>query len=378
MLIEKPGPYVIIFALWLLMFSASSQLMIIAPILPQIGAELNIPENIQGGFMSFALLLHSFAFDYYSLLIMRAMAGAAGGVLSGSCVAYVGDYFPYHKRGWANGWISTGIATGQIVGIPLGTVLAEWYGFNGPFALFAMSMYLAFMLIWLAVPQPDVRRFSGKLTLKGALLNYAKMLTQRHIAAAAGVYGLMYLGISLYVVYLPTWLKSTFGISGYEIASLFFAGGIATVLTGPRAGKLSDRTGRKKLILASCLGLSLVMAVTTFVIATFWLAYAVFFIVMVLVAARMSPFQALISEIVPDEKRGAMMSLTISLGQMGMGLGGAAAGIVYSGYGYLSSTLLGALSVLMMAILIWRFIPEPEFDTPTAIKSTLIHPETDS
>jgi predicted MFS family arabinose efflux permease len=406
MLIKKPGPYLIIFALWLLMFSASSQLMIIAPILPRIGAELNIPENIQGtlvtsyaimlslfalvtgpvsdkigrrrilmigtGFMSFALLLHSFAFDYYSLLIMRAMAGAAGGVLSGSCVAYVGDYFPYHKRGWANGWIITGIATGQIVGIPLGTLLAEWYGFHGPFALFAMSMYLAFMLIWLAVPQPDIRRFSGKLTLKGALINYAQMLAKGHIAAAAGVYGLMYLGVSLYVIYLPTWLKSTFAISGYEIASLFFAGGIATVLTGPRAGKLSDRIGRKKLILASCLGLSLIMAVTTYVIQAFWLAYVVFFFTMVLVAARMSPFQALISEIVPDEKRGAMMSLTIALGQMGMGLGGAVAGIAYTGAGYLSNTLFGALSVLMMAVLIWRFIPEPRLNTQPAPQSTLL------
>lgn len=412
MLIKKPSPYLIIFALWLLMFSASSQLMIIAPILPKIGRQLNISEKVQGtlitsyavmlsifalitgpisdkigrrrilligaGFMSFALLLHRFAFDYYSLLTVRAMAGAAGGVLSGACVAYIGDYFPYNKRGWANGWISTGIATGQIVGIPLGTVLAEWYGFHGPFILFAITMFMAFMLIWLAVPQPDVRLFAGKLTIRIALSNYFKLLTKGQVAAAAGVYGLMYLGVSLYVVYLPTWLKSVFDVSGYEIASLFLVGGIANVLTGPQAGKLSDHIGRKKLILASCLGLSVIMALTTFVLKTFWLAYFLFFITMMLIAARISPFQALISEIIPAEKRGVLMSLTIALGQFGMGLGGALAGITYTEYNYLSNTLLGALSVLLMALLIWRYIPEPEPQAQPVIQSAALQPETES
>jgi predicted MFS family arabinose efflux permease len=406
MVIKHSNPYLIIFALWLLMFSASSQLMIISPILPQIGAELNIPESIQGtlitayaimlsifalvmgpisdkigrrrilmwgcGSMAFALFLHNFAFNYTSLLAARAIAGAAGGVLSGSAVSYVGDYFPYEKRGWANGWISTGIAAGQIIGIPLGTVLAEWFGFRGPFSLFAVIMYLAFMLIWLAVPQPNVRRVEGKLTLNRVIKNYGQMLLKPFILATAATFGLMYLGISLYIVYLPTWLKSTFDISGYEIASLFFAGGVATVLFGPPAGRLSDRIGRKILIINSCIGLSLVMAITTFVLIRFWVAYLLFFLTMVLVAARMSPFQALISEIVPDEQRGAMMSLTIALGQFGMGLGGALAGIAYTGYGYLSNTLLGATSVMLMSYIIWRFIPEPELKKENVTSETII------
>ncbi len=406
MVIKHSNPYVIIFALWLLMFSASSQLMIISPILPQIGAELNIPEAIQGtlitayaimlsvfavimgpisdkigrrrilmlgtGAMAFALFLHNFAFNYVTLLSVRAVAGAAGGMLSGSAVSYVGDYFPYEKRGWANGWIMTGIAAGQIVGIPLGTVLAEWFGFRGPFSLFAVTMYLAFMLIWLAVPQPNVRRAQGKLTLRRVIKNYGQMLLKPFILATAATYGLMYLGISLYVVYLPTWLTTTFGISGYEVASLFFVGGIATVLAGPQAGKLSDRIGRKILIINSCIGLGITMAITTYVMINFWVAYALFFITMVLVSARMSPFQALVSEIIPDEQRGSMMSLTIALGQFGMGIGGALAGIAYTGYGYLSNTLLAAASVFLMSFIIWRFIPEPELKQDTTSSKSII------
>ena len=328
------------------------------------------------GSMAFALFLHNFAFNYVSLLIVRAAAGAAGGILSGSAVSYVGDYFPYEKRGWANGWVITGIAAGQIIGIPLGTLLAEWFGFRGPFSLFAVIMYLSFMLIWLAVPQPDVRRVQGKLTLNRVLKNYGRMLLTPFILATAATYGLMYFGISLYIVYLPTWLTGEFGITGYEIASLFFVGGIATVLTGPKAGKLSDKIGRKILIISSCIGLGIVIALTTVVMVNFWIAYILFFLTMVLVSARMSPFQALISEIIPDEQRGAMMSLTIALGQFGMGIGGALAGIAYTGYGYESNTILAAISVFLMSFIVWRFIPEPDLkkedpapDTDTIIGS---------
>lgn len=402
------NPKLIMFALWLLMFSASSQLMIISPILPQLGAELNIPEALRGtlitayavmlalfaliigpisdkigrrrilmlgsGAMAFALFLHNFAFDYYSLLIVRALAGCAGGMLSGACVAYVGDYFPYEKRGWANGWIATGVAVGLILGIPIGTILAEWFGFRGPFALFSCTMYAAFMLIWLAVPQPDVQRSTGRLTPTIAFKNYINMAAQPQILTIASVYGLMYLGISLYSIYLPSWLNETFGATGYEIASLFFVGGFATILSGPRAGKLSDRIGRKSLIIGACIGLSLTMVFTTALVKAFWISYPLFFLSMLLQGARIGPFQALISEIVPAQQRGSMMSLAIALGQIGMGLGGVISGLTYSKYGYISNTVLGAFSVLLMALIIKLFVTEPSLST-AVVKPEQIPPE---
>lgn len=406
MFTQKSNDNLVIASLWLLMFSASSQLMIIAPILPQIGKQLNIDIAIQGtlvtsyavmlgvfalvmgpvsdkvgrrrillfgtGAMAIALALHNLAFDYYSFLIVRAVAGAAGGILSGASVSYVGDYFPYERRGWANGLIATGIAAGQIMGVPMGTVLAEWYGVYGPFSLFAFTMSAAFLLIWVVVPQPDVQRHKGALTVGNVLKKYMTMIRQPQIAATAAIYGVMYMGFALYVVYLPTWLTTTFGISGHEIASLFFVGGIASVLTGPNAGRLSDRIGRKLIIITSCLGLAVVMCLTTLAITEFWMSYILFLFIMMLVAARISPFQALVSEIIPDEQRGAMMSLTIALGQIGLGLGGAFAGAIYTTSGYVSNTLFGAASVLLMAVLVWRFIPEPELKRKPSSVSTIL------
>jgi predicted MFS family arabinose efflux permease len=396
--IRKPSPYLIVFALWLLVFSASSQIMIISPILPRIGAELSIGDSILGtlitayalmvglfavisgpisdkigrrrilllgtGLMTVALCMHALIVDYWSFLAIRLVSGAAGGILSGAAVAYIGDYFPYNRRGWATGWVMSGSAFGQIVGIPLGVILAGDFGFKTPFYMFAVTMGLTFLLIWFRVPQPQVQRTRGRLTVGGAVRDYLAMIRRREIASAAVAFFLMFLGVSFYVVYFPTWLERGLGATPNQIASLFLVGGVANVLTGPQAGKLSDRIGRKGIILLSCIGLSLVMLLTTVVVQVFWMAYPLFFAVMVLVAMRISPFSAMLTTLVSDERRGSLMSLTVALGQVGFGIGGAISGPLYAEFGYWSNTVIGAVAVLGMGLIVWFLVPEPSGAEP--------------
>jgi len=390
----KLGDFWILLPLWLMIFSASSQIMIIAPILPQLGLQLDIPEAVQGTLisayafmvgifalimgpvsdrigrrrillygtlaMTIALALHAVATGYTSMLIIRAIAGAAGGVLSGSAVSYIGDYFPYERRGWANGWVMSGAATGQIVGIPLGTILSEAIAFYAPFLLFSASMAITFVFVWKFLPQPDVERNTTPIGIAGALRQYSAMLQRSDIAAASLAYFVMFLSISMYVVYMPTWLTETFDIGAKDIATMFLIGGVANVITGPQAGRISDRIGRKRMILISCIGTSIVMFSTTYIVVQFPIVYALFFAIMVLVAMRISPFQALLSEIVAGNNRGTLMSLTVSLGQVGFGAGGALAGLTYTMSGYESNTILAAIFVLAAGIIIYRYIPEPQ------------------
>lgn len=394
---QEGNPYIIIFALWMLLFAASSQVMIISPILPRISEQLGTPLEVLGnlvtvyavmvgffaiimgplsdkigrrkilligtGCISFFLFLHFFVETFWELLAVRAFAGMAGGVLSGSAVAYVGDYFPYEKRGWANGWIMSGMAMGQILGIPIGTYLADLLGFRVPFLIFGAIMAITFVLIFLKVPQPNVDLAKDRVTLKGALQKYYQLLLRSEVRAVAIAYVFMFLSISIYVVYLPTWLEDTFNVSGTAIASLFFVGGIANVITGPIAGKLSDKLGRRKIIIISCLGLSVVMVATTFVVKEFWMSYILFFIVMVLIAMRISPFQALSTELIKSDNRGSLMSLLVAIGQVGYGLGGSVAGPFYVHSGYVSNTILGTLTILAMAYIVWKHVPEPDLYT---------------
>lgn len=383
----------IIFTLWLLVFSASSQIMIISPILPQIGEELGIADAVLGtlvsayslmvglfaiiagpvsdkigrrrilmlgaGVMTLALALHNFVYDYTSFLAVRVFAGMAGGILSGAAVSYIGDYFPYNRRGWATGWIMSGAAFGQIIGIPLGIVIAGRWGFRAPFNLFAVTMAATALLMFFRLPQPDVARTKEKLTVGKAASDYMAMLRRPEVAWAAAAFFMMFLGVSLFVVYLPTWLERELGASPGQIAMMFLVGGIANVITGPQAGKLSDRIGRKGIILLACIGLSIVMLLMVPLVTNLVVAYVLFFFTMILVAMRVSPFSALLTALVKDERRGSLMSLTVALGQVGFALGGAIAGPLFAHVGYWSNTVLAAASVLTMGLIVWFLIPEP-------------------
>jgi predicted MFS family arabinose efflux permease len=385
--------HVVVFTLWLLVFSSASQTMILSPILPMIGDQLAIADAALGtlvsaysfmvgifailsgpvsdkvgrrrililgcGTMTVALALHGLVESYGAFLAVRVFAGAAGGMLSGAAVSYIGDYFPYTRRGWATGWVMSGAAFGQIVGIPLGIVLAARWGFRAPFYIFAVTMAATVLLLFWGVPQPDVRRAAAPLSVRKAATDYVAMLRRPEIAWAALAFFMMFLGVSIFVIYLPTWLERDLGVSGNQIALMFLFGGIANVVTGPQAGRLSDRIGRKGIILLACVGLSIAMLSTVYVVRSAFAAYVFFFLVMILVAMRVSPFSALLTALVTDERRGSLMSLTVALGQIGFAVGGSVAGPLFADVGYFSNTALGAVFVLAMGLIVWFFIPEP-------------------
>ncbi len=389
-------PHLIVFALWLLVFSASSQTMVISPILPLIRAELGIPDARLGtlvtayslmvgimavvsgpisdrvgrrrilllgsGAMTCALALHTLVDSLPEFLMVRVLAGAAGGVLSGAAVSYVGDYFPYKRRGWATGWVMSGSAVGLIIGIPVGVLLAGEYGFRSPFYFFGVMMALTFLLVYARVPQPPVRRRRSRLTVQRAIAGYAVMLRRPEIAFAALAFFSVSLGVALFVVYFPTWLEAWHDATSQQIASLFLVAGVANVIAGPQAGKLSDRVGRKVMVVGSCVGLSVVMLSTVPLITSLWVAYPLYSLMMVLIATRTSPYSALLSALVPANRRGSLMSLTVALGQVGFALGAMVAGYSYSYLGFAGNTVMGAVAVLCMGWIVWARLPEPEME----------------
>ena len=394
---RSPRPHLILFALWLMMFSASSQLIIMVPLLPEIQATLGVNTFWRGmlltayalslgvsalltgplsdrigrrrilmvgtSLMSVTLALHTVAADYELLLAMRIFAGVGGGMLSGGSIAYVGDYFPYERRGWANGWVMTGTAFGQIAGVPIGKVLGASFGYRWPFVLFAITMAGAFLLIWLFLPRPDVDLDTRRLTPRRVVQKYRNVLRGPSILPAVGSYFLMFAGFGLFASFLPTWLEGVIGVSGYEVALLFAIGGVANVLAAPSAGHLSDGVGRKPLVVGASVILGALVLIAPYTIVGFWSAAFLFFLAMASVGIRIGPLQSLLTALVSDSRRGLLMGLAMSIGQAGFGIGSLIASSTYPFYGYTSNTLLGAAVTFGMAVLVHRGLPEPRLGT---------------
>jgi multidrug resistance protein len=379
-------------ALWLLVFAVTSQALILAPILPRMSEQLGVPVARLGALvtgyavavavvallagpvsdrvgrrrmllagaaaMAVGLALHALAGSFAALLAVRVLTGAGGGVLTGATAAYVADYFPPERRGWANGWVTSGMAVGQIVGIPLGTLLAAGWGFRLPFLLFAAAMALAVVLVWRWVPQAGAARAGEPLELGTAAAGYAGLLREPRVSVAVAAFCATYVGMTMHTLFLPAWLERARGLSPREVATLFAVGGAATALAGPVAGRLCDRVGRKRMTVAASAGLAAVVLATPWAVRGAWSAYVVFFFAAVLTAARAAPFQTLLSELVPERRRGSLMSLSMATGQAGWGAGAVLAAPAFARWGYESNALAAAAAALGVALLVGRWVPE--------------------
>jgi predicted MFS family arabinose efflux permease len=175
---------------------------------------------------------------------------------------------------------------------------------------------------------------------------------------------MMFLGVSLFVVYLPTWLERDLGATANQIALLFLIGGIANVIVGPQAGEAlgPDRAQEhhaavvRWALRSSCCSRPSVVTLLA-------IAYVFFFLVMVLVAMRIGPFSALLTALVSDERRGSLMSLTVALGTGGIRRREAVADPVYAGVRVHGHELHGlGASVLGMGLIVWLLVPEPDRD----------------
>lgn len=382
---------VILLALWMVNLAAGVQFLVVAPILPRVAEQLEVPEPLLGLLissyaiafgvtallagpvsdrfgrrvillggtlgMALALFAHGLAHSFEALLLARAAAGVSGGILSGSTVAFVGDWFPYERRGWANGILGSAFAAGQMLGVPAGAVLAEW-SFALPFLVFGGLAALAFLLILRFVPQPDVE-LAESLSLSRAVRAYASLLAGSWTRAAIGAYVLMFSGVSLFVTYLPAWLEHRFDVGGREVATLFMVGGVSNLIAGPIAGSLSDRIGRKIPVILGAGGAGLIMMAMPWVVTAFWHAYVYFFVVMVFVAMRVSPLQSLVSSLVEPARRGSLMNLSFAFGQLGFAGGSALAGAMFTGpWGFAGNALAGGAMALAMAAVVGAFLPE--------------------
>jgi len=66
-------------------------------------------------------------------------------------------------------------------------------------------MAMATVLVWKAIPQLPIADSSEPASVGAALRGYLALLRRRAVVAASVAFLLIFLGISLYMMYLPAW-----------------------------------------------------------------------------------------------------------------------------------------------------------------------------
>jgi MFS family permease len=198
------------------------------------------------------------------LLILRLLQGLALGGEYGGAATYVAEHAPAHKRGFYTSFIQTTATLGLFVslGVILATrlvlgeeIFSSW-GWRIPFLLSIVLVIISVIIRQKLHESPVFQEMkaSGKAStspLRDSFMNpeNRRMVIIALLGATAGQGVIWYTGQFYALFYLQTVLKINFVDANYIIAAALLVGTPFFIFFG----WLSDKIGRKKIMMTGCL-----------------------------------------------------------------------------------------------------------------------------
>ena len=261
------------------------------------------------------------------LVAARIFTGIFGGVIGSISMAIVADLFNLQQRGKVMGFIQMGFGVSQVLGIPIGLYIANAWGWHVPF-LWIAAMAAIITLVLSFKLQPIVEHLSLKQE-KTPIQHLWHTISKPHYQVGFLSTALLSIGGFMMMPFGSAFAINNLKVTNDELPLLFMITGIATLITMPIAGKLSDKFSKFKLFAFATLFAIIVMNVYAHFAATpFWIVLVTNILMMMAIMSRMVPSTTLTSAIPEPQDRGAFMSINSSLQQMAGGFGAMIAGLI--------------------------------------------------
>ena len=200
--------------------------------------------------------LMAFATSAEQLVAMRAVQGIVSGVIS-AITALVASIVPRERAGYALGLLQVGLWGGISIGPLIGGVTADVLGFRAAFLFTAALLMIAGLLAWRLVHED----FTPIPSAPGRGMGF--FAAWRHVVSMPGVastYLARFLNelarnlvmpfLALFVLMLMDREGGTATVTGVITALSAIAGTVSAIYLG----RLGDRIGHKRVLLASAIG----------------------------------------------------------------------------------------------------------------------------
>jgi MFS family permease len=192
------------------------------------------------------------------LVVFRAAQGLSVGGEAAGATAFVVEYAPDGRRGWYGSWLWSTLALGVAGGIGVAVLLARVFPRQvledrGWRLAFLVALPLGLVGLYLRLRLDETPRFRA--------VERADAIVRRPVAATLRAYpGRLLLGLApvaaasltfnLYFFYLPSYLAAALGIPLSRTLAAALVGLLVVAVVAPAFGRLSDRVGRRPLLVA--------------------------------------------------------------------------------------------------------------------------------
>lgn len=267
------------------------------------------------------------SYNYETLFIARIITGLFGGVIGSISMAIITDIFSIHQRGKVMGFVQMAFGGSQILGIPIGLVLANYWSWH---ATFYMVLILAILLgIALVIKLKPLTEHLKLINNKNALQHLLQTIKKKDYRIGFLATALLSMGGFMIMPFSTAFIVNNIHIAQSQVAIIFFFTGIFSIIIMPIVGKLSDKYDKLLIF-----GIGTIIAIVMVVIYThlspvpIWLVIIVNIVLFIGIMSRMVPATALNSAVPDAYDRGAYMSINSSLQQFAGGIAALFSGLV--------------------------------------------------
>ena len=315
--------------------------------------------------MGVVILLQAFVTEAWQLLLLRALMGLTSGYIP-NAMALVAAQVPRERSGWALSCVSTGQIGGVILGPMLGGLLADWVGLRAVFIVTAVLLMVSFLVTLFLIKETGYTPVNKKDKLSGrevfrSLDNPKLMIclffTTMVIQMCNGSVNPI---LTLFVRELAPTAENIAFLSGV-IAAL---PGVSALLAAPRLGRLGDRIGTQRILLATMVislllfvAMSFVTSATQLGVLRFLLGFAD--------GAMMPAVQTLLVRHSRDNITGRIFGYNQSFMYLGNVAGPLLGAAVSAVAGFRWVFFATAVVVLINVVFLKRFYRRPKTPLPT-------------
>jgi predicted MFS family arabinose efflux permease len=271
--------------------------------------------------------LCALATTYHFLLAARIVTGLFGGVIGSVGMAIITDLFSIERRGRVMGFVQMAFGVSQVLGLPIGLVLANKFGWHAPFWMIAGVGVIPGIIIALYM-----KPVTSHLKLqhdRNPFEHLGKTISNSNYILAFLATTLLATGGFMLMPFGSAFSIHNLGLTQEDLPYLYGISGLFSFIFGPLAGFLSDKVGKYKVFVAGTLLTMIIVAIyTNLGVTPLAMVIAINVTMFAGIMARMVSSTAMISAIPQPKDRGAFMSINSSVQQLSGGLAAALAGMV--------------------------------------------------
>lgn len=272
-------------------------------------------------------VLCALAPSYEFLLFARIVTGIFGGVIGSVSFAIISDLFAFEVRGRVMGFVQMAFAASQILGLPIGLMLANAFDWHAPFWMIAIfgAAVGVLMVVYLR-PVTDHLKIQ---TERNALQHLVKTFSVPDYVKGYLSTALLATGGFMLMPFGSAFSTNNLGLTLEQLPIVYLIVGIFSIATGPLIGSLSDRVGKFRVFLYGTLvGCITVAIYTPLGITPVWLVIVISVVMFASITARMISSSALMSAVPAARDRGAFMAINSSIQQISGGIASGVAGLI--------------------------------------------------